>query len=286
MNWKVKMSLKFAHLLKPGWRANSIAALLIFLLKLLAPRKKVAMENIGLVFPKKTRDEKRKILSESYESMVWTGIELLALHKDPSKFDEWMEFTGGLEHLIEAREKGKGVIFIAPHMANWEFANIWLGTQGRAAAIVRESDNPFQKELISELRSVGNTQLIDKKEPMTRALSYLKTNGILGIVADQHAGDEGIKAPFFGYETGSVVGPAVFAYLTGATILPLTFYRVAPFSIKIMIEEPISWEKGKDRDSSIKTITTLVNKALEKQILNSPGQWLWQHRRFREMTGD
>lgn len=286
MNWKVKLSLKIAHLIKPGWRANFIAALLIFLIKLIDPRKKVARENIRLVFPNISKEEEEKILSESYESMVWTGIELLALHRDPSKFEDWIEYVGGLEYLNEAFAKGKGAICVATHMANWEFANIWMGKQGEAASIVRESDSSFQKELIAELRSIGNVKLIDKKEPMTRALSYLKKNGILGIVADQHAGEEGIKVPFFGYETGSVVGPAVFAYLTGATLLPFTFYRVEPFKIRIFFDSPIIWEKGTNRDSTIKEITTLVNKAIEKQILLAPGQWLWQHRRFREITGD
>ena len=286
MDWKVRLSLKMAHLIKPGRRANFLASFLILLIKLIGPRKKVASENIKLVFPNISKEEEEKILSESYESMVWTGIELLALHRDPSKFEDWVKCVGGLEYLNEALAKGKGVICVAPHISNWEFANIWLGKQGNAASIVRESDSSFQKDLIAELRSTGNVKLIDKKEPMTRALSYLKKNGILGIVADQHAGEEGIKAPFFGYETGSVVGPAVFAYLTGATILPLTFYRAAPFKIKISFDSPIVWEKGIDRDSTIKNITTLVNQAMERHILKVPGQWLWQHRRFREITGD
>ncbi|NLV82516.1 MAG: lysophospholipid acyltransferase family protein [Synergistaceae bacterium] len=286
MNWKVTVSLKLAHLIKPGWRANSLAALLIWLIKLIGPRKKVARENIEIAFPGITKENRDKLVAQSYESMIWTGIELLALHKDPSQFDEWVEHISGLEYMKEALEKGKGVIVVASHIANWEFANIWLGKQANTAAIVRESDNLFQRELIAELRSPGKVHLIDKKEPMTRALSYLKKNGVLGLMSDQHAGEEGIKVPFFGHETGTVIGPAVFAYLTGATILPFTFFRVAPFRTKIMLEPPIVWKKGPDRDRTIREITILVNKALEKQVLRSPGQWLWQHRRFREITGD
>lgn len=286
MNWKVKLFLKFAHLIKPGRRANILAALFIWLIKFIGPRKKVARENVEIVFPGISEEEREKIVAESYESMIWTGIELLALHKDPSIFDEWVEYVGGLEYMKEALEKGKGVVIVAAHIGNWEFANIWLGKQANTAAIVRESDSLFQRELIAELRSQGKVHLIDKKEPMTRALAYLKKNGVLGIMSDQHAGGEGIKAPFFGHEIGTVIGPAVFAYLTGATILPLTFSRVAPFKNKIMIEAPIPWTKGPDRDSTVREITILVNQALEKQILRAPGQWLWQHRRFREITGN
>ena len=236
---------------------------------------------LGLFF-EYSKEEEEKILSESYESMVWTGIELLALNRDPSKFEDWIEYVGGLEYLNEAFAKGKGAICVATHMANWEFANIWMGKQGEAASIVRESDSSFQKELIAELRSIGNVKLIDKKEPMTRALSYLKKNGY-GIVADQHAGEEGIRFLFW-LRNRECCSPAVFAYLTGATLLPFTF-RVSRSKLEYFYS-PIIWEKGTNRDSTIKEITTLVNKAIEKQILLAPGQWLWQHRRFREITGD
>ncbi|MDO5563547.1 MAG: lysophospholipid acyltransferase family protein, partial [Synergistaceae bacterium] len=105
-------------------------------------------------------------------------------------------------------------------------------------------------------------------------------------VADQHAGDEGIVAPFLGHDTGTVRGPAVLAYLTGAEILPMQAIRLAPFKFKVIVDEPIKWTKGPNRDDTIRDVTILCNQALEKMILRCPGQWLWQHRRFREALGD
>ena len=59
--------------------------------------------------------------------------------------------------------------------------------------------------------------------------------------------------------------------------------RIAPFRLKIVFEAPIEWEKGTDRDSTIEDITVKVNLALEKMIKRTPGQWLWQHKRFKDV---
>lgn len=48
---------------------------------------------------------------------------------------------------------------------------------------------------------------------MTKVISILRKNGIIGLLSDQHAENEGIKVPFFGQVTGTVVGAAVFAYI-------------------------------------------------------------------------
>ena len=125
--------------------------------------------------------------------------------------------------------------------------------------------------------------IIDKREPMTRAISHLRKNGFLAILSDQHGGGNGLMVPFMGQVTSTVAGAAVFAYFTHAPILPVSIVRIAPFRLKIVFEAPIEWEKGTDRDSTIEDITVKVNLALEKMIKRTPGQWLWQHKRFKDV---
>jgi len=282
MNWKIKFFINFAKTIKPGWRANLLANALLLPLKIIGPRRTVAKKNIKLAFPEKTPSEQRHILYKSYENMVWTGIEMLAWQKDPSAIEKWVVEIEGQEHIEEAFGSGKGIIVLSAHVGNWEHAAAWIGRVYNAFGVVRHSDSPFQKELINTLRQTSGLRILGKEESMIRAVNILKRNEMLGLLSDQHGGYEGINVPFFGQMTSTVQGAAVFAWLTGAPVIPLQSIRLAPFRFKIIIGQPIKWERGRDRKTSVHELTVLANKELEKMIRRAPGQWLWQHRRFRE----
>lgn len=278
------MFLKVTDLIKPGNTALFLARFFCWVLKTVGPRKEVAKKNIELVFPGISDDKRDEILAKSYENMVWTGIEFLALHGNPSAAGSWFVENKGVEHIDKALLEKRGVILLTAHIGNWELAAWAIASRyGGVAAIARSSDSMFQRELIAELRDASGIKIIDKKEPMTRALGIIKKNGILGLLSDQHGGSEGIDVPFFGVETKTVTGIAVFAYLTGAAILPVNVTRVAPFKLKLEIEEPLKWEKKASRDDTIYDITKKTNEVLERMVRRYPEQWLWQHRRFREL---
>ena len=281
MDWKTKAFIGFAKKIKPGWRADSLFRLLAGAIKLAGPRRAVAMKNAQLVFPRKTAAECRKIVDESYDSMIWTGVEALAMQRDPSLVENWTAEVSGREHLDEAFSRGRGVLGISAHIGNWEHTAAWVGRNYRAVGIVRHADSPFQKELIEMMRENLGLFTMSKHEPMLRAVSVIKKNKMLGLLCDQH--EEGFKAPFFGCETGTAQGPAVFAYLTRAPLIPIHGERLAPFRFRIVIGSEIKWEKGPDRESTLACITLKINRELEKMVLAAPGQWLWQHRRFREL---
>ncbi len=52
---------------------------------------------------------------------------------------------------------------------------------------------------------------------------------------------------------------------------------------KLVINPPIKWEKGKDREATLRSLTAKVNLELEKIIRRAPEQYLWQHKRFKEL---
>lgn len=283
MDRKVKLFIRFAKMLRPGWRAMALFYFFFIPLRLLSPRKKVAMKNIEIVFPDKTPEEKKEILDSSYRSMIWTGIEMLSWQRDASLVDKWITEIEGMEHMKNAFACGKGVIVVSAHCGNWEHAAAWLGRNCKGVAVVRHSDDPFQKELIDTLRRNSGLRTLGKEEPMTRAVAILKKNELIGLASDQHGGRDGTKVPFFGNVTSTFQGAAVFSWITGAPILPFQSIRMEPFRFRLVIGPPIKWEKGDDRETTLKSVTAKVNLELEKIILRAPGQYLWQHKRFKEI---
>ena len=152
--------------------------------------------------------------------------------------------------------------------------------------VVRNSDSPFQRELIATLRAASGLQTIDKKAPMMRVISLLKKNGCFGALADQH-GDDDFKAPFFGHETGTATGPAAFSVLTGAPLVPFALRRIEPLQIRNK-NGPAA--RPRPRKPLARRSHQIPHRphdeVYEKMIRANPGQWLWQHRRFREIITD
>ncbi len=114
------------------------------------------------------------MLDGSYRSMIWTGIEMLSWQRDPSLVDKWIVEIEGREHMDQAFALGKGVIVVSAHCGNWEHAAAWLGRNCKGVAVVRHSDDPFQRELIDTLRQNGGLRTLGKDEPMTRAVGILR----------------------------------------------------------------------------------------------------------------
>ena len=65
---------------------------------------------------------------------------------------------------------------------------------------------------------------------------------------------------------------------------PSALRRLDPFKSAIKMGPPLPpAPKELSRDEAIKYQTIEMNKVYEKMIRANPGQWLWQHRRFREI---
>ncbi|MDR0648199.1 MAG: lysophospholipid acyltransferase family protein [Synergistaceae bacterium] len=270
-----------AGALRPGASSRLTAAVLTPLLKLAGPRRATARKNLSIALPEAPPEEIERLVSETYAHIVWTGTEFLALQREPSQILEWVDSQGGeiLDGLV-----GKGAILITGHVGNWEITAAWLAQRGyKLTAIVREPRDEGERGLIGDMRSRAGVRSLPKTASMTSAAQVLKRGEFLGILPDQHGGSKGIKAPFFGVRTSTPQGPAFFAWLTGRPLVPIFSRRVAPFRHRIRIAQPIAWEKCATRDETILRITTLVNESIERMILEAPGQWLAQHRRFREI---
>lgn len=268
-------------MLGEGASSRIAAALLSRLLKIAGIRRSVAMRNFGIVFPESAEAERRALVDQTYEHMVWTGIELLVLQRDPSRVLEWFDVENAdfLDEL--ARD---GAILLTGHVGNWEITAAWVAQRGhKITAIVRESDDEDERGAIGSLRARVGVSSLAKTAPMTRSIGILKRGEFLGILPDQHGGGEGIAVPFFGVPTSTSKGAAVFAHLTKKPLVPFYSHRVAPFRHALRIGPAIEWTPMATRDETIFDITKKINEAVETMVREAPGQWLAEHRRFREL---
>lgn len=287
------MSLKgllcdvIAFLANPGWRGVAIARFFSSILKMVKPRHSIAEKNYQIAFPNTSNAERENWIRESYEHMAFMAVECLVLQKDVKQVNSWVTEVSGAEHLEAAARAGRGAILNVCHAGNWELGGAWIAAQNLAplSVIVRHPQDVDEQKLIETLRRRLGLHTISKYDPMIQMARRLRRGEFLAIMTDQHGGPDGILAPFFGLQTSTSQGAAVFARLTQAPLIPAICIRLAPFKYKVVILPPIKWEELNDREKTIHEITARINQSVETMISLAPGQWLSQHRRFKEHYG-
>ncbi|MDR0764075.1 MAG: lysophospholipid acyltransferase family protein [Synergistaceae bacterium] len=277
MSFKASAIRFLMRIVRPGAVAACLALFFRGFFRLVPIRKRTAARNLEIALPEKTPRERVAILCKTYDHLVWMGIEFAALQRDPRLVLDWVDFENE-----SALDGSKGGILLAAHVGNWELCCSRLAQGGHdVTAIVRESDDGGERGVIAEMRARAGWKFLSHTGPMTRALAVLKKNAFLAIMPDQHGGPAGIAVPFFGLETSTPQGPAVFAYLTKKPIIPVYIRRIRPFKHTMRVGEPIKWGDTGDRGSTIYGITAAVNREIERMVREAPDQWLAQHKRFK-----
>lgn len=190
---------------------------------------------------------------------------------------EWIEYRG-FEHFIEAKARGKGVLFATGHIGNWElsaFAHALLSEPMHV--VVRPLDNPYLDAVVKSYRSASGNQILDKKDFLRGILTALHRNEAVGILIDQNTlPEQGAFVDFFGVQASTGTTFAKLAAKTGAAVIPGYAWWDADRRKYILEFDPILEMSGDtERD------TASLTKHFENVIRKRPEQWLWLHRRWK-----
>ncbi len=269
--------------LKPTWRANVAAELLSSLVKAVGPRRDVADNNLKMIFPHLTSDQRRSLINASYKHLVWSMVEFLCLVDEPERALRWVVDVDGEEYLEEHKRQGKGIVMLTGHIGNWELLAAWLVCRGYPlVAIVRKPDDNGVAGLLDKYRTRLGVETIPKgKFLMRQAVHKIQEGAFVGFLADQAGSENELKLPFMGKLCYTVGGPAALSLLTGVQVVPVAMYRLKPFCHKVIVDAPLTPRCDLPRNQAISVMTEQANAILEGMILRHPEQWLWFHRRWR-----
>ena len=107
----------------------------------------------------------------------------------------------------------------------------------------------------------------------------VKKGNVVSFSPDQDFGvKDSIFAPFMGVSTSTLLSTQRLAKLTGAPVLPYYAARLNDqpgYEIRFGPEFENFPSDDELRDA------TMVNQAIEEQVLQNPEQYLWAHRRFK-----
>lgn len=249
----------------------------------LSPRRQhLADCNIALAFGERLSPrERRRIRLCVTKNMCKVFVELFRVAGfDASKICELVP-AKGTDKLHRALERGRGAIVVTGHFGNWELLGARLAAEGvNLAVVARDASDAGVAALINWCRQRLGMKVFGRRD--VRAMrAHLMSNGVLGILPDQHSRKGSILVDFLGRPAWTVRSPALLALRTGAAILPGFCLRRSDDSLHAIIMDEISTQGLGDRDQATFEVTRRINAVLGQQILAHPDQWLWLHDRWK-----
>lgn len=255
--------------------------------RLLKLRSQVVSQNVSLAF-KDSPEKQRKVYSAAYSHLGHLSLEILMLLGPMRAFVRRRAELIGAEHWHQAKLKGRGVIFLASHVGNWEvMASTGAIQRGIDILLVTKHLKPeWLHQAIEKGRSHCGVRATYEPRTLRDVLSQLKKNGTVGFVLDQYAGPPiGVRVPVFGIPVGTTTAIATLAKRTGAVVLPVVNYRTSDGRWKVIIRPPVEWVTSEDLPYELAENTARYAADLERDIHAHPDQWLWIHRRFKGDLG-
>lgn len=269
-------------------RASNIGALAARTLGPLTPANRIARENIDAAFPEKTAGERARILRESWENLGRTACEYVHLGElwDYVPYDPKpgrIELTpGSLDRFVALLEDGKPALFFAAHLANWELPAVAAMKHGLpSAALYRTPNNrAVARDVMAMREPVMGTLIPAGPAAPVRMMEALDQGLHLGMLVDQRFG-RGPRIRFLGREASANPLLARLARRFDCPVHGARAIRLPGNRFRLELTEAVSLPRNARGEIDIEAATQYVNDIVEGWIREHPGQWLWQHRRWR-----
>jgi lauroyl/myristoyl acyltransferase len=186
----------------------------------------------------------------------------------------------GWEHVDDAFNLGKGVVFATGHIGNWDLAGAAFAASGRPVSAIVETLRPARwNERVQRTRVAAGVKAIPIESGVRDMLSALRNREGLAVLVDRPLANEGIPVTFFGRTTRVPGGAATLALRTGSPVVPAALVR-APDGVGYLahIGPPIVG-LGDDSAADVQDVMQRIMSWLEGIIRRYPDQWFM----FRQM---
>ncbi len=259
------------------------AALGWFVYHIVPIRRSLALRQLRQAFPEKGEAEIAAIARESYRSFVTAMLELLWFPKF-TREDLLRRVQFENPDLIRRTlRQGKGLILLSAHIGNWELlAYAWrVFFDMPVLGIIHTPHNRRVAELVDKLRMSAGNRLADMKSGLREVMRALRNRETVILLTDQSAPKEALFVPFLGRPAATYEGAAHFAFRSGAPVLMALAIRRPDGDYLVRAEEVSPGETGEATPEALRALTARHVAILEKYVRAYPGQWLWQHRRWK-----
>jgi len=248
-------------------------------------RKQIALNNLNIVFPRLTENERMDILRKSLRNMMKNYFEVGFMINGKFTDQKVSEraSASGLEHLDRIMEKGHGALLYSGHFGNFAFMIIWLAIQGYPVAAIYKEARNFPDDFFGNIMRKFNVSPLKYSSDSALTIAIiraLKEKKIVLIQNDQ-SHPRGVYVNFFNKSVPSPPGPAVLAKRVGVPVIPAYVCRDKNnhHHITILPEMPLLHEDDQEKFLLLNTQNQID--WIAEVLLQHPTEWLWLHNRWK-----
>jgi KDO2-lipid IV(A) lauroyltransferase len=225
--------------------------------------------------------DRPRIIKNLYVNMGKYAVELLRIGKKPPRFT-----VENIEMVDTALARGKGVIAVLAHFGNWELLAAMFGSRYKELNVFSgRLHNPLVEKWMLEKRKKTNVTLFYAAGALRKMLTVLKQNGILAMLIDQYAGEQGTAVPFLGKPAKTYRTMAGMLCKTECgVVLPYALLQ-KDGSYRVVIEASPAIDVSRDNEEAfIAAAQKAHNDVISAWIMKYPEHYFgWFHRRFKDV---
>ena len=194
------------------------------------------------------------------------------------------DIVGG-ECAEAAYAKGKGIVFLTPHLGCFEMsvqaaARRWSAAHGDITVLYRPARQAWLAEILETARNRPGVQAVPTTLAGVRQMiKSLRQGKAVGLLPDQvPPNGQGIWSPFFGRDAYTMTLAARLVLQTGATVIVARCERKSwGRGYTLYLEEmPVP------ESSTLEATVQQINVAMENTIRQCPQQYLWGYGRYKQ----
>jgi phosphatidylinositol dimannoside acyltransferase len=194
----------------------------------------------------------------------------------------------GIDHYLQARRRGRGVIVATAHIGDFETGIAALrAIESNILVVFKRDELPVFERLRSAQRKrlgVIEAPIDDGLKTWLMLREALSANATVLMQADRAMpGQGGVRVKFLHSQLLAPVGPAKLALVTGAPIVPVFSLRTASDRVRISVE-PMIVPGDEPPVPSIENATIQLASVIERYVAQYPEQWLTLHNPWVEQT--
>lgn len=264
----------------PLWLARALGASLGWVLWCCQEKtSRITLENLQIAYPQMSESERRTLARQSMMDTGMLAIEICVIQRQSV---EWLHArivkTHGEELVKRELDKGKGVIFLAPHLGNWEVLGLTLPSYGKLTVLYQPPKQAYLETLIKTAREKNGATIVPtNRRGVAQLLKSLRAGGITAVLPDQnpHKG-HGKFVPFFGELAYTMTTVHGFQQRSDSAVVMGFVKRVRKGFEIYFIEAPEAIYSADQSESLI-----ALNQGIETCISYCPSQYQWEYKRYK-----
>ena len=184
----------------------------------------------------------------------------------------------GWDAVDAARARGKGIIFLTPHLGCFEMAGLYVGQRVPLTVLYRPPRQRWLEPYMNAGRSRARSQLAPATLRGVRMLYRALSRGeAVGVLPDQAPGEgEGMWADFFGRPAYTMTLVRRLQAASGAALI-MTFAQRLPHGRGYRMHARALPTEAFDEAA--------LNRAVEEEVRRCPAQYLWAYNRYKAPAG-